>query len=60
MAQLPAPAKEIPLYPGVAPGSGNWHYEERAAGTADKPQVQNVVKPELLYYPADKATAVAA
>src|SRR6185312_1848685 len=57
MAQLPAPAKVIALYPGVAPGSENWHYEEHAAGTADKPQVQNVVKPELLYYPAEKATA---
>ena len=31
--QLPAPAREIPLYPGVAPGSENWHYDERAAGT---------------------------
>ncbi|HVV45543.1 MAG TPA: hypothetical protein VHC72_10065, partial [Bryobacteraceae bacterium] len=58
MAQIPAPAKTIPLYPGVAPGSENWHYEEHAAGTPEKLQVQNVVKPELLYYPADKATAV--
>jgi len=55
--QLPAPAREIPLYPGVAPGSENWHYEERAAGTPDKPQAQNIVKPVLLYYPADKTTA---
>jgi acetyl esterase/lipase len=58
MAQLPAPAKVIPLYAGVAPGSENWHYEEHKAGTADKPQVQNVVKPELLYYPADRSSAV--
>ena len=58
LAQLPAPAREIPLYPGVAPGSENWHYEERAAGTPDKPQAQNIVRPVLLYYPADKATAV--
>ena len=58
MAQSPAPAREIPLYPGVAPGSENWHYEERAAGTAANPQAQNIVRPALLYYPADKATAV--
>jgi acetyl esterase/lipase len=57
MAQLPAPAKVIPLYPGVAPGSENWHYEEHPAGPATNPQVQNVVKPELLYYPAEKETA---
>lgn len=56
--QLPAPAREIPLYPGVAPGSENWHYEERAAGTPDKPQAQNIVRPVLLYYPADKSLAV--
>lgn len=52
---LPAPARVIPLYPGVAPGSENWHYDERAAGTADKPQAQNIVRPVLLYYPADPA-----
>jgi acetyl esterase/lipase len=57
VAQLPAPAKVIPLYPGAAPGSENWHYEEHAAGPANNPQVQNVVKPELLYYSADKAAA---
>jgi len=56
--QLPAPAREIPLYPGVAPGSENWHYEERAAGTPDKPQAQNIVRPVLLYYPAEKSVAV--
>jgi acetyl esterase/lipase len=58
MAQSPAPAREIPLYTGVAPGSENWHYEERAAGTVAKPQAQNVVRPALLYYPADKAKKV--
>lgn len=57
-AQLSPPAREIPLYEGVAPGSENWHYEERAAGTADKPQAQNIVHPVLLYYPADKSKAV--
>ncbi len=56
--QSPAPAREIPLYPGVAPGSENWHYEERVAGTPDKPQAQNIVRPVLLYYPAEKSLAV--
>jgi acetyl esterase/lipase len=56
--QLPAPVREIPLYPGVAPGSENWHYEERASGTPEKPQVQNVVHPVMLCYPADPAKAV--
>src|SRR5271157_4882371 len=57
-AQLAPPAREIPLYPGVAPGSENWNYSERTAGTPDRPQAQNVVHPVLLYYPADKANAV--
>ena len=57
-AQLAPPAAEIPLYAGVAPGSENWHYAERTAGTPERPQAQNVVKPVLLYYPADKAAAV--
>jgi len=57
-AQLAPPAREIPLYPGVAPGSENWNYTERAAGTTNRPQVQNVVRPVLLYYPAEKANAV--
>jgi len=53
-AQLAPPAREIPLYPGVAPGSENWHYSERTAGTAERPQAQNIIRPVLLYYPADK------
>jgi acetyl esterase/lipase len=57
-AQLAPPAREIPLYPGVAPGSENWNYAERAAGTPSLPQAQNVVRPVLLYYPAPKASAV--
>jgi acetyl esterase/lipase len=57
-AQLAPPAREIPLYPGVAPGSENWNYPERSAGTADRPQAQNIVRPVLLYYPAEKANAV--
>ena len=56
--QLSSPAREIPLYAGVAPGSENWHYEERAAGTPGNPQAQNIVRPVLLYYPADKSKAV--
>ncbi len=57
-AQLAPPAREIPLYPGVAPGSENWTYAERSAGTADRPQAQNIVRPVLLYYAAEKANAV--
>jgi acetyl esterase/lipase len=57
-AQLAPPAREIPLYPGPAPGSENWNYAEKSAGTPDKPQAQNIVRPVLLYYPADKANAV--
>src|SRR5438270_11785901 len=57
-AQLTPPAREIPLYPGVAPGSEKWSYAERAAGTPDRPQAQNIVRPVLLYYPAEKAKAV--
>jgi len=56
-SQLAPPAKEISLYPGVAPGSENWNYPERAGGTADSPQAQNVVRPVLLYYPAEKENA---
>jgi acetyl esterase/lipase len=57
-AQLAAPAKEIPLYAGAAPGSEGWTWSERAAGSANNPTVQNVVHPVLMYYPADKAKAV--
>ena len=57
-AQAPTAPREIPLYAGVAPGSENWHYEELVAGTSDKPQAQNVVRPVLLYFPADKLKAV--
>jgi acetyl esterase/lipase len=57
-AQLAPPEKEIALYPGTAPGSEDWTWTERAAGSPSNPTVQNVVHPELMYYPADKATAV--
>jgi hypothetical protein len=56
-AQMAPPVREIPLYPGVAPGSENWRYSERSAGTADQPQAQNIVRPVLLYYAAEKANA---
>src|SRR5215467_3594294 len=57
-SQLATAAREIPLYPGVAPGSENWNYPEKAAGTPDRPQAQNIVRPVLLYYPAEKSRAV--
>ena len=57
-SQLAPPAREIPLYPGVAPGSENWNYPEKTAGTPDRPQAQNIARPVLLFYPADKAKAV--
>jgi acetyl esterase/lipase len=57
-AQLPPPAREIPIYSGVAPGSEKWNYPEKTAGTPERPQAQNIVRPVLLYYPADKAVAV--
>ena len=57
-AQLAPPAREIPLYAGVAPGSEKWNYPERAAGTPARPQAQNIVRPVLLYYPAEKPSAV--
>jgi acetyl esterase/lipase len=56
--QLAPPAKEIALYPGAAPGSESWTWSEHAAGSPANPTIQNVVHPELMYYPADKATAV--
>src|SRR5262249_42403679 len=58
-AQLAPPTRDIPLYPGVAPGSENWKYSEVAAGTPDRPQAQNIVRPVLLYYPAERSSAIA-
>lgn len=52
------PAKVIPVYPGDAPGSESWTWTERPAGSPSNPTIQNVVHPELLYYPADKDKAV--
>ena len=52
-------AKEIPLYPGVAPGSEGWDWSERSVtGPRGLPIVTDVVRPVLLHYPADRAKAV--
>lgn len=52
-------AKEIPLYPGAAPGSEKWDWSERAVTTqTGLPMVQDVVRPVLLHYAADGAAAV--
>lgn len=55
--ELAPPALEIGLYSGVAPGSENWTYAERFV-PGRNPMVQNVVRPVLQYYPADKLKAV--
>jgi len=57
-SQPAPPARELPLYSGVAPGSEKWNYPEKTAGTPERPQAQNIVRPVLLYYPADKSGAV--
>src|SRR5690349_9431953 len=56
-----AQSKEIPLYPGAAPGSEKWDWSERSV-TSPKglPMAQDVVRPVLLHYPADRAKAVGA
>jgi acetyl esterase/lipase len=56
---LPKPAKEIPLYPGVAPGSEKWDWSERTTtNPKGLPMVQDVVRPMLLHYPAERGKAV--
>jgi dienelactone hydrolase len=55
----PAPAREIPLYPGAAPGSETWDWAEKATtDRAGRPAVSDVVRPVLLHYPAEKGKAV--
>ncbi len=44
-------AQELPLYPGVAPGSEKWDYPEITIQGKSGPQVKNVVRPTLLYFP---------
>lgn len=56
---LLAPAKEIAVWPGVAPGSESWDWSERAVRTPNgMPMAQDVVKPVLMYYPAERSKAV--
>jgi acetyl esterase/lipase len=51
--------REIPLYPGAAPGSENWTWTERQiSSNSGMPIVQNVVHPVLQCYPAAKGKAV--
>ncbi len=55
----PKAAREIPLYPGAAPGSEKWDWAEKATkDRAGRPVVSDVVKPVLLHYPAEKGKAV--
>ena len=53
-----AQQREISLYPGVAPGSEKWNWSERQVSNANGvPMAQNVVRPVLQYYAADKSKA---
>jgi acetyl esterase/lipase len=57
--ELPAPAQEIPLYKGAAPGSEDWDWQKNTAiTTTGLPMVQNVVRPVLLYYSPDPSKAL--
>jgi acetyl esterase/lipase len=51
-------AREIPLYPGVAPGSENWNYSESTREGPAGPAAINVVRPVLLYFPAPRGKAI--
>jgi acetyl esterase/lipase len=51
-------AREIPLYPGVAPGSENWNYSESTRQGPAGPTAINVVRPVLLYFPAPRGRAI--
>jgi len=44
--------------PGVAPGSENWNYAERAAGTPSKPAGAEYRTAGVAVLPAEKADAV--
>jgi acetyl esterase/lipase len=57
-AQAPGNS-EIPLYPGAAPGSEKWDWEEKSVTRPNgMPIVTDVVKPVLIHYPAPKDKAV--
>jgi acetyl esterase/lipase len=59
LGHLALAQQEIPLYPGVAPGSENWNWTERQINSpSGMPIVQNVVHPVLQCYPAPKNKAV--
>ena len=47
-------ALELPLYPGVAPGSEHWNYSEYTVIGPKGPRAINVVRPVLLYFPAPR------
>jgi acetyl esterase/lipase len=54
----PSPA-EIPLYPGAAPGSEKWDWQEKSVTTPNGlPIVSDVVRPVLLHYPVEKGKSV--
>ncbi len=59
-ASAQAPATQIPLYPGAAPGSEKWDWKEKSITSPFGPVVTDVVKPVLLHFPADKSKAVGA
>ncbi len=52
-------AQELALYPGVAPGSERWDYSELTIEGKSGPQVKNVVRPTLLYFPAPQPVGTA-
>ncbi len=51
--------KVIPIWPGAAPGSENWNYEEGIAsvGANGAPRVVNVTRPTLTVFLPDAAAA---
>jgi acetyl esterase/lipase len=52
-------ARELPLYPGAAPGSEKWDWAEKSTtDKAGRPVVSDVVRPVLLHFPAEKSKAV--
>jgi acetyl esterase/lipase len=56
---LAASPAEIPLYPEAAPGSEKWDWSERAVtNKTGLPMVQDVVRPVLLHYPAERGASV--
>ena len=49
----------IPLYDGTAPGSQGWEYDEAYVEGKSGPQIRNVVRPTLLYFPANSPIGTA-